>query len=42
MEAELDRRQRRVKDQVKLTKSRYYANLAEGVHDVPFNPRLAW
>ena len=42
MEAELDRRQRHVKDQVKLAKSRYYANLAEGVHDMPFNPRLAW
>ena len=42
MEAKLDRRKRHVKDQVKLAKSKYYANLAEGVHDMPFNPRLAW
>ena len=42
MEAELGRRQRHIKDQVELAKSRYYANLAEGVHDIPFNSRLVW
>ena len=31
-----------VNDQFKLVKSRQYANLATGVHAMPFNPRLAW
>ena len=41
LQSELKKKQRHVKDQVKLTKARYYAHLAEMVHDMPYNPRLA-
>ena len=42
MKIELKKMQQHVNDQIKLAKSRYYANLAEGVHDMQFNPRLEW
>ena len=42
LKVKLKQMQQHENDQIKLAKSRYCSNLANGVHDMPFNPRLAW